>query len=127
MDISKLKELHSQILELKKKAEATDSKRETRLIEREINTVELDFYDELYKLIDEIPDKIELRIKVDKVVSFETYDFTSWIENDLLERESLDNLNIIEELKIAIDEDFDPLYEIDNNDVSVEFKDDRYK
>ena len=127
MDISKLKEIHEQIQELKEKADRTDSKKETRSIEREIKTLELEFDNEVDNLLEEIPDEIELRIKVNKVVTFDTWDFKSWIGDNLLERSDLEDLDIIKELKASINEDFDPSYEIDNDDVTVEFEDDRYK
>ena len=127
MDISKLKEIHEQIQELKEKADRTDSKKETRSIEREIKTLELEFDNEVDNILEEIPDEIELRIKVNKVVKFDTWDFKSWIGDNLLERSDLEDLDIIKELKASINEDFDPSYEIDNEDVTVEFEDDRYK
>ena len=127
MDISKLKEIHEQIQELREKADRTDSKKETRAIEREIKTLELEFDDEVDNILEEIPDEIELRIKVNKVVTFDTWDFKSWIGDNLLERSDLEDLDIIKELKASINEDFDPSYEIDNEDVTVEFEDDRYK
>ena len=127
MDISKLKEIHEQIQELREKADRTDSKKETRAIEREIKTLELEFDDEVDNILEEIPDEIELRIKVNKVFTFDTWDFKSWIGNDLLERSDLEDLDIMKELKASINEDFDPSYEIDNEDVTVEFEDDRYK
>ena len=127
MDISKLKEIHEQIQELREKADRTDSKKETRAIEREIKTLELEFDDEVDNILEEIPDEIELRIKVNKVVRFDTWDFKSWIGDNLLERSDLEDLDIIKELKASINEDFDPSYEIDNEDVTVEFEDDRYK
>ena len=127
MDISNLKKIHSQIQELKEKADRTDSKKETKAIEKEIRILELDFDNEVDNLLEEIPDEIELRIKVNKVVKFDTWDFKSWIGDDLLERNNLDNLDIIKELKVSIDEDFDPSYEIDNEDVTIEFEDDKYK
>lgn len=127
MDISKLKEIHEQIQELKEKADRTDSKKETRAIEREIKTLELAFDNEVDNILEEIPDEIELRIKVNKVVTFDTWDFKSWIGDNLLERSDLEDLDIIKELKVSINEDFDPTYEIDNEDVTVEFEDDRYK
>ena len=127
MDISKLKEIHKQIQELRLQADKTDSKKETRAIEREIKTLELAFDNEVDNLLEEIPDEIELRIKVNKVVTFDTWDFKSWIGDNLLERSDLEDLDIIKELKASINEDFDPTYEIDNEDVTVEFEDDRYK
>lgn len=127
MDISNLKKIHSQIQELKEKADRTDSKKETRAIEKEIKALELDFDNEVDNILEEIPDEIELRIKVDKVVKFDTWDFKSWYGDNLLERSDLDNLDIIKELKISIDEEFDPSYEIDSEDVTVEFEDDKYK
>lgn len=127
MDISKLKEIHNQIKELKEKADKTDSKKETRAIEKEIKALELDFDNEVDNLLEEIPDEIELRIKVNKIVKFDTWDFKSWYGDNLLERSNLDNLDIIKELKISIDEEFDPSYEIDNEDVTIEFEDDKYK
>lgn len=127
MDISKLKEIHEQIQELREKADRTDSKKETRAIEREIKTLELEFDNEVDNILEEIPDEIELRIKVNKVVKFDTWDFKSWIGDNLLERSDLEDLDIIKELKASINEDFDPTYEIDNEDVTVEFEDDRYK
>ena len=127
MDISNLKKIHNQIQELKEKADRTDSKKETRSIEREIKTLELEFDNEVDNILEEIPDEIELRIKVNKVVKFDTWDFKSWIGDNLLERSDLEDLDIIKELKASINEDFDPTYEIDNDDVTVEFEDDRYK
>lgn len=127
MDISNLKKIHNQIQELKEKADRTDSKKETRAIEKEIKALELDFDNEVDNVLEEIPDEIELRIKVNKVVKFDTWDFKSWIGDNLLERSDLEDLDIIKELKGSINEDFDPAYEIDNDDVTVEFEDDRYK
>ena len=127
MDISKLKEIHKQIQESKERADRTDSKKETRVIEKEIQILKVEFNDELDNLLEKIPDEIELRIKVNKVVKFDTWNFKSWIGDNLLEKDNLDDFDIIKELKISIDEDFDPSYEIDNEDVTVEFEDDRYK
>lgn len=127
MDISNLKKIHNQIQELKEKADRTDSKKETRAIEKEIKALELDFDNEVDNVLEEIPDEIELRIKVNKVVKFDTWDFKSWIGDNLLERSDLEDLDIIKELKSSINDDFDPAYEIDNDDVTVEFEDDRYK
>ena len=127
MDISNLKKIHNQIQELKEKADRTDSKKETRAIEKEIKALELDFDNEVDNILDEIPDEIELRIKVNKVVRVDTWDFKSWIGDNLLERSDLEDLDIIKELKASINDDFDPAYEIDNDDVTVEFEDDRYK
>ena len=127
MDISNLKKIHNQIQELKEKADRTDSKKETRVIEKEIKALELDFDNEVDNILEEIPDEIELRIKVNKVVRFDTWDFKSWIGDNLLERSDLEDLDIIKELKTSINDDFDPAYEIDNDDVTVEFEDDRYK
>ena len=127
MDISKLKKIHNQIQELEEKADRSDSKKETRAIEKEIRTLELEFNNEVDNILEEIPDEIELRIKVNKVVKFDTWDFKSWIGDNLLERSDFEDLDIIKELKVSINEDFDPSYEIDNEDVTIEFEDDRYK
>lgn len=127
MDISKLKELHAQIVELRKKADATDSKRETYQIQREIDALESKFEDVTYELLDEIPNDIDLRITVNKVVPFDTTDFKSWVVDNILQRDDLEDLDLIEELKESVKEDFDPLYEIDTDDVNVEFEDARYK
>lgn len=127
MDISKLKEIHNRIQELRLQADRTDSKKETKTIEKEIRILELDFDSEVDNLLEKIPDEIELRIKVNKVIKFDTWDFKSWIGDNLLERDNLDDLDIIRELKISIDEDFDPSYEIDSEDVIVELEDDEYK
>lgn len=127
MDISKLKELHAQIVELRKKADATDSKRETYQIQREIDSLENKFEDITYELLDEIPNDIDLRITVNKVVPFDTTDFKSWIVDNILQRDDLEDLDLIEELKESVKEDFYPLNEIDDDDVNVEFEDARYK
>lgn len=128
MDISNLKKIHNQIQELKDKANRTDSKKETRIIEKEIKTLELEFDNEMDNILEEIPDEVELRIKVNKIVKFDISYFKSWIgENLLEERSDLEDLDIIKELKASIYDDFDPAYVIDNGDVTVEFEDDRYK
>lgn len=127
MDISKLKEIHNRIQELRLQADKTDSKKETKTIEKEIRILELDFDNEVDNLLKEIPDEIELRIKVNKVVKFDTWDFKSWIGDNLLERSNLDDLDIMKEFRASIDEDFDPSYEIDNEDITIEFEDDKYK
>lgn len=127
MDISKLKEIHNRIQELRLQADKTDSKKETKTIEKEIRILELDFDNKVDNLLEEIPDEIELRIKVNKVVKFDTWDFKSWIGEDLLERNNLDDLDIMKEFRASIDEDFDPSYEIDNEDITIEFEDDKYK
>lgn len=127
MDISKLKKIHNQIQELREKADRTDSKKETRAIEKEIRILELDFDNEIDNLLEEIPDEIELRLKVNKVVKFDTWNFKSWIGDNLLERDNLDDLDMMKEFRVSIDEDFDPSCEIDSEDVIVEFEDDRYK
>ena len=127
MDISKLKEIHSQIAELEDKASATDSKKETYKIEQEIRALKREFEEILDNGLEEIPDQVELRLKVNKVVKFDTFDFKSWLCDDLLERDSLEDFDVNKELKVAISEDFDPTYEIDYEDVTVEVEDDRYK
>lgn len=128
MDTSNLKKIHNQIQELKEKANRTDSKKETRVIEKEIKTLELEFDNEMDNILEEIPDEVELRIKVNKVVKFDISYFKSWIgENLLEERSDLEDLDIIKELKASINDDFDPTYEIDSDDVTIEFEDDRYK
>jgi len=127
MDISNLKKIHNQIQELKEKVDRTDSKKKTRVIEKEIKALELDFDNEVDNILEKIPNEIELRIKVNKVVRFDTWDFKSWIGDTLLERSDLEDLDIIKELKASINDDFDPAYEIDNDDVTIEFEDDRYK
>lgn len=127
MDISKLKELHKQISELRKKADSTDSKKETHQIEMEIKPLEYEFESALDDILDELPDEIDLRVKVNKIVHYDTWDFRSWIGDNLLQRDNLDNLDIMEELKTSINEDFDAIYPIDNEDVTVEFIDAKYK
>lgn len=127
MDISNLKKIHNQIQELKEKADKTDSKKETHAIEKEIKALELEFDNEIDNALEEIPDEIELRIKVNKVISFDTWNFKAWIADNLLERSNIEDLDIIKELKASINDDFDPAYEIDNDDITVEFEDDRYK
>lgn len=128
MDISNLKKIHSKIQELKEKANKTDSKKETRIIEEEIKTLEVEFDNEMDNILEEIPDEVELRIKVNKVVKFDISYFKYWIRDNLLEeRSDLEDLDIIKELKASINDDFDPTYEIDYDDVTIEFEDDRYK
>ena len=127
MDISNLKKIHNQIKELREKADKTDSKKETRAIDKEIETLEPKFIDELDSLLEEIPDEIELRIKVNKIVKFDTWDFKSLLEENLLIRSNLEDFDIIKELKTYINDDFDPIYDIDYKDVTVEFEDARYK
>ena len=127
MDISNLKKIHNQIQELREKADKTDSKKETRAIDKEIETLEPKFIDELDSLLEEIPDEIELRIKVNKIVKFDTWDFKSLLEENLLIRSNLEDFDIIKELKTYINDDFDPIYDIDYKDVTVEFEDARYK
>lgn len=128
MDISNLKKIHNQIQELKEKANKTDSKKETRIIEEEIKTLEVEFDNEMVNILEEIPDEVELRIKVNKVVKFDISYFKYWIRDNLLEeRSDLEDLDIIKELKASINDDFDPTYEIDYDDVTIEFEDDRYK
>lgn len=127
MDISKLKEIHESIEELRRKADSTDSKKETKALEKEIKSLELDFENEIDNILEGIPDEIELRLKVNKVIKFDTWDFKSWIGDNLLERDDIEDLDLIKELKTSIDEDFDASYEIDNCDVIIEFEDERYK
>ena len=127
MDISTLQELHKQITELRKRANETDSKRETHEIELKIKDLELEFESALDNILDQFPDEIELRLRVNKIVKYDIWDFRSWIGDALLQRVSLEDLDIMKELRESINEDFDPTYEIDSDDVLVEFADDKYK
>ena len=127
MDISTLQELHKQITELRKRANETDSKRETHEIELKIKDLELEFESALDNILDQFSDEIELRLRVNKIVKYDIWDFRSWIGDALLQRVSLEDLDIMKELRESINEDFDPTYEIDSGDVLVEFADDKYK
>ena len=127
MDTSKLIEIHKQISELRKKANNTDSKKETYQIEKEIKDLQYDFEKVMDNLLDELPGEIELRARVNKLIYYDTWDFKSWIAGELLERDNIEDLDIMKELKTSIEEEFDPSYEIDDEDVTIEFVDDKYK
>lgn len=127
MDISKLKELHSEITELKKRAEATDSKKETYNLNKERIKLENKFKILAYDILDKIPDDLDIRVTVNKVIPYDTTAFKSWIVNILLDKSDINDLDLIEELKTSIDEDFDPVYEIDNEDITITIEDDRLK
>ena len=127
MDTSKLIEIHKQISELRKKANNTDSKKETYQIEKEIKDLQYDFEKVMDNLLDELPGEIELRARVDKLICYDTWDFKSWIAGELLERDNIEDLDIMKELKTSIEEEFDASYEIDDEDVTIEFVDDKYK
>lgn len=127
MDTSKLIEIHKQISELKEKSNTTDSKKETYQIEKEIKALQHDFEIVMDNLLDELPGEIALRARVDKLVYYDTWDFKSWIAGELLERDSIEDLDIMKELKTSVEEVFDASYEIDDGDVIIEFVDDEYK
>lgn len=127
MDISKIQEIHNKISELEKKAIETDSKKETHELEIQIRKLQDKFLDNLEEVLKEIPDKIKLKITVNKTVDFDTWDFKSWIADELLQRRDISDLNLIDELMISIKEDFDPSYEIDSGDINVIIDDDRFK
>jgi hypothetical protein len=127
MDISKLQELHKQILSLEKEARETDSKREAFRLNMEVRTLQREFQDLVDKIVIELPEEVNVRIKVNKVVKFDTTDFKEWIGDSLLQRSSLEDLDFYKELKDCINEDFDPEYELGYNDIAFEIEDDRFK
>ena len=127
MDIVKLKELRSKIDELKVKARETDSKKETFKIEQEIRSLAREFEELVDASMPEIPDDVKVHIKVDKVITFDTSDFKSWLADDMLERLDLEGFDLKKELREAINEDLDPEYEIDYADITVTIEDDRLK
>lgn len=124
MDISKLKNLHSQIEELRERADATDSKKETYLIQRKIKELENNLESTAYDILDEIPDNIKLRLTVNKVINYDTTDFKNWMIDSLLERDNLDDLDIMEELKISIEDDSNCFYYLDSDDVNITLEND---
>jgi hypothetical protein len=127
MDISKIKELHSQITKLKNKAEATDSKRETREIQMQIDNLENELEDLVYNSLKEIPEEIDVRIQTDKVVSYDTYEFKDYIMDMILTENNLENLDINRELLEYIQDSYDLFDAINNSDLTISIDDDRYK
>lgn len=127
MDISKLKELHSKIKELKDRIEETDSKKESKVLEREADLLEMEFEDVLDNILSEIPDEVTLELTVKKVVSYDTSSFKDWIVSTLLGRDNINDLDLIQELKENIDEDYYPIDDVDNFDIKVKIVDDRLK
>lgn len=126
MDLSKIKELHSQFIELKNKAEATDSKEETREIQIQINNLENKLEDLIYDSLKEIPEDLDLRIQVNKIVSFDTSIFKDDLIDLILNSDNLESLDIKRELMEYIQDSYPADY-IYNNDVIVTIDDDRYK
>lgn len=127
MDISKLKELHTEIVELRDRIEETDSKKETLELQRELDSLTSNFEDVAYKLLDEIPDEINIKLTVNKIVDYDTTFVKEDIIDNILERDDIEDLNIVEELKDAILENYCPIDYIYDDDLSVEIADDRLK
>ena len=127
MDISKLKELHTKIVELRDRIEETDSKKETLELQKELDSLTSDFEDIACKLLDEIPDEISLKLTVSKVVDYDTTFDKEDIIGNILERDNIEDLNIVEELKDAILEGYCPTDYIYDDDINVEVVDDRLK
>lgn len=127
MDISKLKELHAKIVELRDRIEETDSKKETLELQRELDSLTSDFEDVACELLDEIPDEINLKLTVNKIVDYDTTFVKEDIIDNILERDDIEDLNIVEELKDAIFENYYPIDYLYDDDVSVEIADDRLK
>lgn len=127
MDISKLKELHAKIVELRDRIEETDSKKETLELQRKLDSLTSDFEDVAYELLDEIPDEINLKLTVSKIVDYDTTFVKDDIIDNILERDNIEDLNIVEELKDAIIENYYPTDYIYDEDVNIEVVDDRLK
>lgn len=127
MDISKLKELHAKIVEVRDRIEETDSKKETLELQRELDSLTSDFEDVAYELMDEIPNEINLKLTVSKIVDYDTAFVKDDIIDNILDRDNIEDLNIVEELKDAILENYYPTDYIYDEDVNVEIADDRLK
>lgn len=127
MDLSKIKELHSQIVELKDKAEATDSKRETRKIQMQIDNLENELENLVYNFLEEVPEEIDLRIQTNKVVSYDTSEFKDYIMDMILNEGNFEDLDINGELLDYIQDSYDIFDAINNSDIIVSIDDDRCK
>jgi len=127
MDTSKLKQIHKSIITLENKIKETDSKKESRELEKQIDNLESEFDNVLDGVLKDFPTEVPLKIKVDKVVDFDITDFRSYILEKLLIREDISNLDLNKELKNWIKEIFEASYEIDDSDITVEFIDNEYK
>lgn len=127
MDTSKLKQIHKSIITLENKIKETDSKKESRELEKQIDNLEFEFDDVLDEVLKDFPTEVPLKIKVDKVVDFDITDFRCNMLEELLIREDISNLDLNKELKNWIKENFEASYEIDDGDITVEFIDNEYK
>jgi len=127
MDTSKLQELHAEIVKLRNKIEDTDSKKETSELQRQLDSLEDEFEDVAYELLNEIPDEIELRLTVDKVVDYDTAFVKDDVVSNLLEMSDISGINLVEELQDAIINSYYPADYIYDEDIDVEIADDRFE
>lgn len=127
MDLSKIKKLHSQLVELKNKAGVIDSKKETRKIQIQIDNLENELKNLVYNSLEEIPEDLDLRLQVTKIVSYDTSEFKDYMIDLILDSNNLENLDIKGELIEYIRDSYYPADYIYDSDVIVAIDDDRYK
>lgn len=127
MDTSRLKQIHKHIITLENKVKETDSKKESRRLEKQIEDLESEFEDALDEVLEDFPTEVTLKIKVDKVVDFDITDFRYNVLEELLIREDISDIDLNRELKNWVKENFEASYEIDDSDITIEFIDNEYK
>lgn len=127
MNTSKLQEIHAKIVELRDRIEETDSKKETRELQKELDSLISDFEDVACKLLDEIPDEINLKLTVNKIVDYDITFIKDDVIDNILEKDNIEDLDIIEELKDTILESYYPTDYIYDDDVNIEIADVRLK
>lgn len=120
MNISLIK---SRIEELRKLANNTDSKKEDLEYRREIKRLIRQLEDYTDELINKVPETIKLRIKVDKIITYDTDNFKSYLYDYIGDSANYD-INIDEELMEYIKDYMyiDDYLDFDDYDIKVDKK-----
>lgn len=115
-----MNDLLEQLEDLQRRADATDSKKEDFKLRQQAREIARQLQAQVDNKLNEFPDELEITIKVNKTIKYDTSGFKSWLQS-YVEDNALYDLDLMEEFSLYFEEDFCPDDILDSSDYKIEY------
>lgn len=115
-----MKSLLEQLKDLQRRANATDSKKEDFELRQQAREIARQLQAQIDNKLNKFPDELEITIKVNKTIKYDTSEFKSWLQSYVEDYELYDP-DLMEEFVSYFEEYFDPYNFLDSDDYKIEY------
>ena len=115
-----MNDLFEKLKDLQRRADATDSKKEDFKLRQQAREIARQLQEQIDSKLNEFPDELEITIKVNKTIKYDTSEFKSWLQSYIEDNELYD-LDLMHEFDSYLEEDFYPSDILDYSDYKIEY------